>query len=439
MKDNPVNIKNSQTFCAAPWVNLTVSIGGNMSPCCEISGEFGNTKHQPIKDLWNGGLFLKLREAFISGNKPKACWKCYEVDACGGKSMRQQYNEKFNNHIELISPLKHTAPLPISLDIRFSNICNFSCRMCWHGSSSHWYQDAKALRLTNSKTALIKSFSTKDNGVKEISALLPGVKYLYWAGGEPLITREHYAILEDLIAKHSTDIYLKYNTNFSKLTYDHGDIFKLWEQFKNIELVISIDGIKDRGELIRHGFSWDIFLSNLKLIKQKCPHIKIKFGITVSVFNVFVLDELHQNLLDLEVCHEDDFEIHCLQEPNFYRVNILPKKLKEEVTVKLKDYINTLKDSPGRNHASVVSQLGHVIVFLKAKGDFGARYRFSYLTLKLDARRNQNTSAVCPELKSFIYGAFKLNLILNIIYFWAKKFKSRMISFSYALKKKGGD
>lgn len=29
MKDNQVNIKNSQTFCAAPWVNLTVSIGGN--------------------------------------------------------------------------------------------------------------------------------------------------------------------------------------------------------------------------------------------------------------------------------------------------------------------------------------------------------------------------------------------------------------------------
>ena len=428
MKDNQVNIKNSQTFCAAPWVNLTVSIGGGASPCCEISGEFGNTKQQPIKDLWNGPLFLKLREAFMSGTKPKACWKCYEVDACGGKSMRQHYNEKFNKHIELISPLKDIAPLPISLDIRFSNICNFSCRMCWHGSSSHWYQDAKALKLTNSKAALIKSFSTKDNGVKEISALLPGAKYLYWAGGEPLITREHYAILEDLIAKHSTGIHLKYNTNLSKLSFDHRNICKLWEQFENIELVISIDGTNDRGELIRHGFSWNIFLSNLKLLKQKCPHIKIKFGITVSVFNVFVLDELHQNLLDLDVCHEEDFEIHCLQEPGFYRVNILPKKLKEEVTIKLTGYINSLEDSPGREHAIVVSQLKHVIVFLKVRGTFGARYRFSNVTLKLDARRNQNTSAACPELKSFISGAFKLNLILYKINAWTNKFKLKIMS-----------
>src|SRR6185295_8725034 len=34
------------------------------------------------------------------------------------------------------------AIAPLSVDVRWSNLCNFRCRMCYHRASSAWFDDA---------------------------------------------------------------------------------------------------------------------------------------------------------------------------------------------------------------------------------------------------------------------------------------------------------
>jgi MoaA/NifB/PqqE/SkfB family radical SAM enzyme len=327
----------------APWVHLAVAATGVVTPCCEAKGNFGHTGRQTVDEIWCGNEFQEFRSKLLRDEPDPRCAKCYEVEQTGGSSLRQAFNARFAHHRARATPA--APPPPVSLDVRFSNLCNFSCRMCWHGSSSKWFADARALGWTVGPTALITAWPSKEEGALAISPLLAEVEGIYWAGGEPLLMEEHYAILEALLAAGRNDVILRYNSNLSELHAGKFDILALWQRFRSVELQISIDGTSERGELIRHGLSWPRLLANIAEVKNQCPHVQISFGITVSVLNVFVLDELHRNLTALDCCGPDDFAFHPLQEAPHYNIQILPPHLKLEAARRLRAYARTLPDA----------------------------------------------------------------------------------------------
>ncbi len=386
-------------FCMAPWANLAVSIGGAVAPCCEFKGELGNVKQQPLSEIWIGENFGKLRRKLLHDQRTKECWKCYEVEARGGRSFRDTFNTKFGHKINSLIPKADSnakdQPYPVSLDIRFTNLCNFSCRMCWHGSSSKWYSDARMLGTTAAGTSLIRSFESAEQGLKAIAPFLEHAETIYWAGGEPLLMEEHYAVLESLLARNRTDVHLRYNSNLSSLKLNNSDVLKLWGQFENIELEASIDGTDQRGELIRHGLSWERFLDNIKMVREHCPHVRIKFGITVSVFNIFVLPDLHRKLLELKVCTINDCNMHVLQEWAGYRISILPEKLKVLIAQKIEHYISSIENQQAE---AIIHQLRHVVQYMNAEDRSDLIPAFRAKTRELDKLRNENTALICPEL-----------------------------------------
>jgi organic radical activating enzyme len=116
-------------------------------------------------------------------------------------------------------------------DIRFSNICNFKCRTCGGGFSSQWEQED-----LKSKVTYARVFPKNDNPdfLQDIVEQVPNLKTAYFAGGEPLITEEHYILLEEMIrTKKSDHIQLRYNTNMSNLKFKNKDLLALWKHFKN--------------------------------------------------------------------------------------------------------------------------------------------------------------------------------------------------------------
>ncbi len=398
-------LREGRAFCMAPWVHLAVSTGGVATPCCEAKGEFGHVGRQSIDEIWHGPEFRRFRAGLLRDKRDDRCWKCYDVEQSGGFSLRRQFNAEFARHAgrlhvktdgtDVLMPA-----LPISLDIRFSNLCNFSCRMCWHGSSSKWFSDAHELGLTAGPAALMTSFPTLPEGIRALRPLLATVEEIYWTGGEPLLAEEHYAILDELLALGRDRVALSYNSNMSELHVGKFDVLALWSGFKDVKLGASIDGVGSRGELIRRGLSWTGFVENVVAVKQRCPHVKIEFGITVSVFNVFALADLHRDLVALGCCGAHDFRIHPLQEAAFYSIQILPPDLKRKAAQDLIVYAQTLpadEDGPGKINP-IRRQFQHVIDYMMAAdrqeliGDFRA------MTLKLDRLRGEETGEICPEL-----------------------------------------
>ena len=116
---------------------------------------------------------------------------------------------------------------PISFDYRISNLCNFKCMTCTPVYSSSLSEDYKKVHPISSMNA---GFSfpgkTEDDVFEQILPHLPYVKEIYFAGGEPMMQKEHYMVLEKLIEMNLKPI-IRYNTNFSRLSLGKYNVFDL--------------------------------------------------------------------------------------------------------------------------------------------------------------------------------------------------------------------
>jgi MoaA/NifB/PqqE/SkfB family radical SAM enzyme len=412
--------RHGRAFCVAPWLNLNIAIGGAVRPCCEIKGDFGEVKQQSIEDIWNGREFGELRAALLRDERDARCSKCYEIEETGGQSLRKLYNEGAEIHVDRIrghgdadgGGAEAPVPLPTALDIRFSNLCNFSCRTCGHSASTKWFSEARKMGWAVAPEALIKSFDSTRLAMQALGPLLPKVENIYFAGGEPLLLAEHYAILHELLAQGRTDVKLVYNSNMSALRLGKQDVLGLWSRFEDVTIQVSIDGSGERGELIREGLSWTQFVANLATVKQSCPHIRMSFGVTVSVFNVFDLPDLYRDLLALGCSGAGDFHFHVLQEPDYYSIQILPRDLKLEVMRRLdpgagmqsNEGVNAGYRNGGSGAIDLViqNQFHHIVDHMMAEDRTDLIHVFQCVTAKLDSMRGRSTAAICPELEPLL-------------------------------------
>lgn len=307
-----------------PWIHFHAGDSGYVKACCVANITYGNINHQPLNEIWNDTSIKKLREKFLQGEPDKRCFVCVNREKAGGKSIRQETFEKFKT-IDISD-----IGSPIYFDIRFSNVCNFKCKTCWHGASSKWFEDAKRLGRNVSEKAIIKNIEDFNDFISKMGDSLLQAKEIYFAGGEPLVTEEHYLLLEFLIKNNATNIFLRYNTNFSKLTFKQWDIIDLWNKFSKVEVMASVDDFGVNGEYIRTGFNWEVFLENREILRS-LTHITFKVSPTVSVFNIKELPDFYKKLISLNVINKEDFYINLLERPYYFNVKVLPQNKKEEV------------------------------------------------------------------------------------------------------------
>ncbi len=321
-------MKNNKHFCILPWVHLHVAQNGRVSPCCNNKRFLGNVQEQSIKDIWSGEQFEELREQFRNDIPDKRCNHCYNIEKSGKKSLRQISNLKYEKDLLRV---KENNPEPIYLDIRFSNICNFKCKTCWHGNSSSWYEEGSKRNASDER--IIKAFT---NNFDELFEYIEDVEEIYFAGGEPLIMEEHYHILEELEKRELFDIELRYNTNFSNLNFKDKNILEIWKKFKKVHVSASIDASNQLGSEIREGFNWEQFIQNRKEMLSICPEIYFEITPTVSSLNINNLPKLHQELVNLELLDINNIYLNILERPNEFNVQQLSvtEKFKSENSIK---------------------------------------------------------------------------------------------------------
>ena len=319
-----------------PWIHYHVGDKGMAKACCIANIPYGNTNETSFKEIWNGKPIQELRAKFLKGEKDNRCAGCYKLEGSGGKSIRQETFEKFPDfHPTDIKVMEK----PIYFDIRFSNVCNFRCRTCWHGSSSSWFKDAKILGREVSKKAIIQNITDFQRFISETGEALLGAKEIYFAGGEPLVTEEHYLLLDWLIKHNKTSIYLRYNTNFSKLNFKEYSVLKYWKLFDRVEVMASVDATEELGEYIRKEFNWKQFLDNREKLRG-LSNVTFKLSPTVSVLNMRHLPELYRTSTQLEIIEPKDFYINILERPSYYNIKAFPKEKKKEIALVFTEFFS---------------------------------------------------------------------------------------------------
>jgi len=327
-----------------PWIHFHISNGGTAKACCVANIPYGNINKESLEEIWNGDAINQIRKKFLKGESDKRCATCHKLEATGAKSIRQETFEKF----EHIVVTKNEIDWPVYFDIRFSNVCNFRCRTCWHGASSKWFADAKVLGTNIGQQAILKNINEVDAFIAKSSAALLKAEEFYFAGGEPLVTKEHYILLEWLIKNKATGARLRYNTNFSKLGFQQYDALKMWAHFPAVELLASIDASESLGEYIRKEMKWQEIVDNRERIRA-LPHVQFKIAPTVSVLNVLHLPDLYEQCLESNMIEPEGIYINILERPDHYNIQILPADKKLEVQVRYQRFFRWL-------HANSISE-----------------------------------------------------------------------------------
>ena len=214
--------------CSALYHHINVRGDNRIFPCCRFKKSIAK---------FDGNLSLNipeyddLRKNFHK--KLPECKKCFDEEKSGIKSLRQEFNERYD--CEEIK-LEH-------LEIGFDNICNLKCDPCW----DEWSWQFGELKTT-----------------ENISSIPKSINKITFLGGEPLHTNRHYTFLKKL---NKTDIEVIYTTN--------GTIFpktqwvKLWDEIDKITFLISIDGYGELNDKVRHPSKWNDIMETLQFLENR--------------------------------------------------------------------------------------------------------------------------------------------------------------------------
>lgn len=399
---------DSDTFCIIPWTHLHAHPDGRAFACCMSdmsTPPLGNLREQSINDVWNSPGYRAMRLRLLRGQKVGACRKCYEQESLGLASKRKSSNRQLGHHIgEALATRPDGSVATANLvywDIRFSNLCNLSCRSCGALFSSSWFEDHVVLYGPPGHAKVMHVGRETENLWPQLEEHIPKLEKITFGGGEPMIMEEHYRILRELDARRMHHVRLFYHTNFTSLKYKDLDVLELWNRFEEVNVGASLDGMGARGALLRKGSNWEKIESNRRLTIEKCPRINFYVAPTLGLANSLHLPDFHRAWIEGGFIDAGQWQLSCLQEPVWLRLDVLPPVLKTQVTDKYLNHIEWLKEQGAP--AEVTDAYQGAIAFMNRFDRSSELAKFVSWSNRLDALRNENMLSIFPELKPLFH------------------------------------
>ena len=262
------------------------------------------------------------------------------------------FKHKYDDVLATTDETGYTTMKPVSWDYRFSNLCNFKCRMCGDMLSSSWESEERKhnmIDLANPKNNWMKpdvkqqisefqdtlvrqefSDAVKEHRVEEV----------YWVGGEPLMFQEHWDFMRQIVDQgDGANIYARYNTNLSQVNYKGINLYTdILAHIRDWQICASLDGTGKVGEYIRTGLKYDKFIENYKqgqAIQRHPRQMRIDFTLTMpglfEIENIFNLSkELNTMLLaKVTFAFTPDIVMSPLCIPKVQLQNYIEKVLKK--------------------------------------------------------------------------------------------------------------
>jgi hypothetical protein len=280
-----------------------------------IDTKSGTGKYTPLtlKEHWNSEHMKSVRRRMMAGETLPEC------EVCNDKILNTDvYRSYFNSLFEhkyteamiATDATGYTTMEPVSWDYRFSNLCNFKCRMCGDMLSSAWESEQR-------QHDMINWANTKNNWMKpevreqiskfqdtQIEAEFAQavkerrVEEVYWVGGEPLMYEQHWRYMKQIVDQgDGQHVYARYNTNLSRIDYRGIDLYRdILVHLRDWQICASLDGTGATGEYIRTGLNYSNWRNNFALgvdISRHRRQMRIDFTLTLpGLFEVQNIQKL---------------------------------------------------------------------------------------------------------------------------------------------------
>ncbi len=186
---NAKDYLTNRAFCPMPWTGLMYNFDGNVKNCIRSAVPIGNIRNSNIQDIL--AQDYQIKADMQASTKFARCNPCYDL-------------EKEKNNLDIISDrvfylkelrevdntLYNTTNFDLhTVDVRWTNLCNFACVYCGPEFSSKWTSERGVTMMTpvDHQVARFKQY---------IFERAPQLKHVYLAGGEPLLMKENLEFLQ---------------------------------------------------------------------------------------------------------------------------------------------------------------------------------------------------------------------------------------------------
>jgi len=292
----------------APWVHTYLSPQTERRLCCAsrepaqsftqyIDSAPGDDEYTPLSldQHWNSPHMREIRLEMLADKVPSACEVC-DKRLLNTDVYRDYFNQLFGDQWDRVQSSTdaqgHTDMTPVSWDYRFSNVCNFRCRMCGPMLSSAWEAESRDNGFLEAWQAprvkrKISAFQ-RDIVENEFNAAVEAhsIKEIYWVGGEPLLMSQHWKYMSRIIELNDgPGLYARYNTNLSVISSGDVHLFEhILPNIRDWQVCASLDGVGTVGEYIRTGLDYEQFLINFRIGLMTARHrrnMRLDFTLTL--------------------------------------------------------------------------------------------------------------------------------------------------------------
>ena len=312
-------------LCMAPWTHTYLSPQTERRLCCAsrepaqnfaqyIDVSSGTGQYIPIslEQHWNGNHMRSVRQRMLAGETLPECEVCNEK-LLNTDVYRSYFNNlfahKYQQVLESTDETGYTTMQPVSWDYRFSNLCNFKCRMCGDMLSSSWeseqrqhnminWQDPKNNWMRPEIKHEIEQFQTTQIEAEFAAAVEDHrIEEVYWVGGEPLMYEQHWRYMQRIIELgDGPKVYARYNTNLSRVNYRGCNLYSdILTKLRDWQICASIDGTGQIGEYIRTGLDYEAWLANFKEgIRISTHRRQMRLDFTLTLPGMFEVTNIQQ-------------------------------------------------------------------------------------------------------------------------------------------------
>jgi organic radical activating enzyme len=449
-------------FCLAKWNQVSILLQTGQTHSCHHPRPHVVPLHE-IKDnpsaLHNTHFKKMQRKTMLAGGKPKECDYCWNVedanpDAFSDRHFKSGEAWAFPYFEKIRSSRPDENTLPTYVEISFSNLCNMACAYCDVKSSSNWqheiathghYPTSGMFNNTEwmERDGIVPIPFTQPNPYRDAfwkwwPNLYPGLHTFRITGGEPLLHKDTFKVLDYIIENPTVNPMLEMSINSNLNTPD--DIFDEFidkvkyitekELVWNFTLFTSIEADGPHAEYVRDGLEAERFWNNLDKFLTKCQKPSATIMATYNLMSVSTYDNVIEKVFNLKKKHYNGqryrhyaiiLDTAYLRHPEFMQIRLLPTywidKIRDDVKL-----MNNLSEEKynhiyGHGHAGYYDfereKLRRVLDWVDAPIDditwlMKMRKDFYLFINEYDKRRNKNFLETFPEMEDFYNSCKKL-------------------------------
>jgi sulfatase maturation enzyme AslB (radical SAM superfamily) len=323
-------------WCSLPFKGVLTENDGTFTTCCHgkpavdlKTGLLMTRETHSIQDVFDSEWFQNIRNNLNAGIEDSNCEYCWHLESQGVESFRQTTNQLFRHEER-----GDTEPRLELLDLSLGNQCNLKCRTCIPEDSSLWVKEHYDCNYTGSDTyqefqkKVIFLESEDSNFIKGIKQSLADVKLIKFFGGEPFLIKRTWDIIREAVAVNRAPyIELYFNTNGTIWNTNNTQLF---DHFEKVNIALSIDGVENRFEYMRHPAQWAEVLNNIEKmtawrdLHPESRHLFLTH--TVSAFNIWYVPEV------VKFARQHNLELYinpCLLEDDTFNIQRIPNDIKQ--------------------------------------------------------------------------------------------------------------